>query len=107
MKIEQLQKILENESGVRLDSEPAAMRLGAWSSYLVGDELDLTIQIELGHEAVAIARVRRITLGADLVVIETHKSERIYLGADAGIRALKFMASDTSKKAAAGFAGLR
>lgn len=108
MKTELLQKVLENESGVRLDNDSTTTgRLGAHGSYVVGDDVDLTVHLEIGHEAVSIARVRRVTLGADLLVFETHKNERVYVASDPGIRAIKFTPSEHSKKASTGFAGLR
>jgi hypothetical protein len=108
MKTELLQKVLENEPGVKLDNDSAATgRLGARGSYVVSDEVDLTVHLEIGHEAVSVARVRRVTLGSDLLVFETHKNERVYVASDPGIRAAKFTPSDSGKKASTGFAGLR
>ncbi len=97
MKTELLQKVLEGETGVRVDGK----------SYAIGDELDLSIHIEMGHEAMAIPRVRKITVAADVLVLETHKNERIYIGADTGIKALKFAPNEAGRKASTGFAGQR
>ena len=98
MKTELLQKVLEGETGVRLDNK---------TSYIIGDELDLTVHIEMGHEALSIPRVRRITIAAELLVFETHKNERIYIGGDTGVRALKFAPNEAGRKASTGFAGQR
>jgi hypothetical protein len=98
MKTELLQKVLESETGVRLEGK---------NSYHVGDELDLTIHIEMGHEALAIGRVRKVTLSPELLIFETHKNERFYIGSDTGVRALKFAPNDSGKKASTGFAGQR
>ncbi len=98
MKTELLQKVLESETGVRLEGK---------ANYLIGDELDLTIHIEMGHEAMSIPRVRRVHIAADLLLVETHKNERIYIGSDTGVRALKFAPNDSGKKASTGFAGQR
>lgn len=115
MKTELLQKVLENEPAVRLDRDGhdgSAARAGGsgrlgGGSYVVGDEVDLTVHLEIGHEAVSVARVRRVTLAAELLVFETHKNERVYVAAEPGIRALKFTPSDAGKKASTGFAALR
>jgi hypothetical protein len=113
MKTELLQKVLEHEPGVRLDLDrggeghAGSGQLGARGSYVIGDEVDLTVHLEIGHEAVSVARVRRVTLTAELLVFETHKNERVYVAADPGIRALKFTPSDAGKKASTGFAALR
>lgn len=98
MKTELLQKVLESEAGVRPEGK---------GCYLVGEELDLTVHIEMGHEALSIARVRRITTASELLIFETHKNERFYVGGDPGVRALKFAPNEAGKKASTGFAGLR
>ena len=101
MKTELLQKVLESEAGVRREDK---------GSYLIGDELDLTVHIEMGHEAVSIVRVRRVTIAAavaPLLLFETHKNERIYISGDTGVRALKFAPNESGKKASTGFAGIR
>lgn len=102
MKTELLQKVLESEAGVRHEDK---------GSYLVGDELDLTVHLEVGHEAMSISRVRRITISsvgiAPLLLFETHKNERIYLSGETGVRALKFAPNESGRKPSTGFAGLR
>jgi hypothetical protein len=98
MKTELLQKVLESEPGVRLEGK---------SNYLVGDDVDLTIHIEMGHEALSIARVRRVNISSEVLLFETHKNERFYVGGDTGVRALKFAPNDSGKKASTGFAGQR
>lgn len=102
MKTELIQKVLESESGVRQSDK---------GCYLVGDELDLTVHIEMGHEAMSVSRVRRLTLSADaalpLLILETHKNERIYLSSDTGVRALKFAPNESGRKPSTGFAGIR
>jgi hypothetical protein len=97
MKTELLQKVLEGETGVRVDGK----------SFAIGDELDLTIHIEMGHEALSIPRVRKVTINADVLVVETHKNERIYIGSDTGVKALKFAPNEAGRKASTGFAGQR
>lgn len=67
----------------------------------------MTIHIEMGHEALSIPRVRKVTIAAELLVFETHKNERFYVGGDTGVRALKFAPNDSGKKASTGFAGQR
>lgn len=102
MKTELIQKVLESESGVRQSDK---------GNYLVGDELDLTVHIEVGHEALSVSRVRRLTISTDallpLLVLETHKNERIYLSGDTGVRALKFAPNESGRKPSTGFAGIR
>ena len=98
MKTELLQKVLEGETGVKAEGK---------TSYVIGEELDLTIHIEMGHEALSIPRVRKVTVAADVLIFETHKNERIYIGGDTGVKALKFAPNEAGRKASTGFAGQR
>jgi hypothetical protein len=98
MKTELVQKVLEGETGVRKEGK---------ASYVIGDDLDLTVHVEMGHEAMSIPRVRKVTVSEELLVFETHKNERIYIVGDKGVRALKFAPNENSRKASTGFAGQR
>jgi hypothetical protein len=98
MKIELLQQILEGEKGVKREGK---------GTYLIGEEADLTIYLDLGHEALQVARVRRLTIQADLLTLETHKGERFYFGPDTPPRGLRFTESDSGKARGAGFSPLK
>ena len=95
MKIELLQQVLEGEKCVKRDGKTA---------YVVGDEADLTVIIDMGHEVLSVGRVRRLTVQAELLTLETHKGERVYLGPDSSVRGLKFAESEGGKlRGGAGF----
>lgn len=94
MKIELLQQVLEGEKSVKREGK---------TGFIVGDEVDLTVIVDMGHEVMSIARVRRLALQAELLTLETHKGERVYLGPDASVRGLKFAESEGGKIRGAGF----
>lgn len=96
MKTEQIQKVLDGEAGVKSESKGA---------YLVGDEVELTVLLEMGQEPLSVARVRRLTMQGELLTIETHKGERVYTSAP--VRALKFSTSDANKLRSTGFTASR
>ena len=97
MKTDLLNKIFGAEQGVRRDGD----------GYLIGDELELSVLLDMGHEALQVAKVRRVTIQSDLLVLETHKGERVYAAAQGGVRALKFSPSDGGKSRGTGFTALR
>lgn len=95
MKIELLQQVLEGEKCVKREGK---------GGYVVGEEADLTVIVDMGHEVMSVARVRRLTVQADLLTMETHKGERVYLGPDAAVRGLKFAEAEGGKlRGGAGF----
>lgn len=96
MKPEQVQKVLEGESGVKAEGKGA---------YLVGDDVDLTVLLAMGQEPMSVARVKRLSVNADLVTIETHKGERVYTSAP--VLGIKLSISDAHKARGAGFTALR
>lgn len=98
MKTDLIQKVLESETGVRNEGK---------GCYTVGDDVELTILIEMGTEGMSIQRVRKVVIKPDLLQIETHKGERVYLSADTSVRAIKFGPSDAGKSRSTGFAALR
>lgn len=93
MKPELLNKIFAAETSVRRDGE----------SYLIGDDVELTVLLDMGHEALQVAKVRRVTIQPELLVLETQKGERVYAASQGGVRAIKFAASDASKARGTGF----
>lgn len=97
MRTEQIEKVLQSETGVK--------KTGA--GYEIGDELELSVILAVGNEALTVQRVRKISVSAELLVIETHKGERVYLGGQDEVRALKFGAVDAQKLRGAGFTALR
>lgn len=96
MKTEQLQQVLEGETGVRAESKGV---------YTISDELDLTLLLDMGHEPMSLPRVRKLSIKGDLLTIETHKGERVYT--TAAVRGLKFGASDAGKARGTGFTATR
>ena len=99
MKKDLIQKVLESEPAVKAEGKGA---------YLVSDEVELTIILDVGgQEALAVQRVKRVTLSAEALLIETHKGERLYTDGALGIRALKFSPQDAGKSRGAGFTALR
>jgi hypothetical protein len=96
MKTEQVQKVLEGESGVKSETK---------GTYVVADDVDLTVLLDMGQEPLSVARVRKLTLAGDLVTLETHKGDRVHTSA--AIRALKISQSDPSKMRGAGFTAQR
>lgn len=96
MKIEQVQKVLENEPGVKAEGKGV---------YVVGDEAELSVLLDIGQEPLSVGRVRRLTIQPDLLTLETSKGERVYTSAP--VRALKLSLSDTGKSRGAGFTAPR
>ena len=95
MKIELLQQVLEGEKSVKREGKTA---------FIVGEEADLTVIVDMGHEVMSVGRVRRLSIQPDLLTLETHKGERVYLGPDAAVRGLKFAESEGGKlRGGAGF----
>jgi hypothetical protein len=60
-----------------------------------------------GQEALAVPKVKRVTIAAETLLLETHKGERIYVDAAAGFRALKFSPQDANRSRGTGFAANR
>ncbi|HMU37821.1 MAG TPA: hypothetical protein PKE31_02295 [Pseudomonadota bacterium] len=99
MKQELVQKVLENEASVQASEKGA---------YIVGEEVELTVLLEgFGQEPLAVPKVKKIVLGTDMLLLETHKGERIYTDAATGVRALKFSPQDANKSRGTGFAAHR
>ena len=99
MKKDLIQKVLESESAVKAEGK---------GGFLVSDDVELTIIIDVGgQEALAIQKVKRVTLSAETLQIETHKGERLYTDAALGIRALMFSPQEAGKSRGAGFTALR
>lgn len=96
MKTDLVQQILDTERGVKQEEKGV---------YVLGDEVELTVLLDLGHESLTVNRVRKLNLQAELVVLETHKGERLYLGPDTPVRGLKFAESESGsgKLRGAGF----
>lgn len=96
MKNEQVQKVLDGEAGVKAEGK---------GNYTVSDEVDLTVLLDMGQEPLSVGRVRKLSLQADLVTIETHKGDRVYTSAQ--VRALKISQPDAGKLRGAGFTATR
>lgn len=96
MKKELIQKVLEGESAVKAEGKGV---------FTVSDEVELTVILDVGgQEPLAVPKVKRVTLGAESLLIETHKGDRIYTDGAVGIRALKFSPQDSNKSRGTGFA---
>ena len=93
MKPEQVQKVLDSEAGVRAESKGV---------YLIGEEVEVTVLLALGQEPLSIGRVKRLSITADLVTIETQKGERFYTSAQ--LSGLKIAQPDLNKPRGTGFA---
>lgn len=94
MKIELMQEALATEKGVRAEGKGV---------YVVNDEMEMTVYLDVGHESMSISRVRRLTMKADLLLFETHKGERFYIGADTPVRGMRFAEAESAKLRGAGF----
>ena len=92
MKTEQLQKILDGEGSVKAEGKGV---------YLVGDDLDLTVMLDMGQEPLSVGRIKRLVLTPELMTLETHKGDRIFTSVN--VRALKLSPSDAMKPRGAGF----
>jgi hypothetical protein len=96
MKIEQVQKALEGESGVKSEGK---------GTYVIADEVELTVLLDMGQEPLSVGRIRRLVIQPDLLTLETQKGERVYTSAP--VRALKLSVSDPGKLRGAGFTSPR
>ena len=83
MKLDLITRILEGIPGVRKDG----------GSYLIAEEADVSLYLGAPSELLTLPRVARITPSADLVIIETHKSERYFFAVDTVI-GIKFGAGE-------------
>lgn len=95
MKMELFQQVIESEQSLRRDGK---------GIYLVGEEIELTVILEVGHEALQVGRVKKISLGGEVLTLETHKGERYYFGPDTPVRGLRINESEGHKLRSAGFA---
>ena len=69
MKKELIQKVLEGESAVKAEGKGV---------FAVSDEVELTVILDVGgQEPLAVPKVKRVMLGAESLLIETHKVDRI------------------------------
>ena len=93
MKTDLLNKILGAEASVRREGD----------SFMIGDDVELTVLLDMGHEALQIAKVRRVTTNADYFLFETQKGERVYAAAQGGVKALKLSPTDAGKSRGTGF----
>lgn len=94
MKTELLEKILRTERNIQ---KPSA------GVFLFGDEWEVTMIFDLGHETLTIPRTRQITIQPELLIVDTFKGERFYVGPDAPLRGIKFAETEAGKKRGAGF----
>jgi hypothetical protein len=96
MKTEQVQKVLDAESGIKAEGKGV---------YVVSDDVELTVLLDMGQEPMSVPRVRRLVMQQDLLTLETIKNERIYTTAP--VRALKLNNPDAGKSRGAGFTAIR
>lgn len=68
MKLELLARIFDTLPGVRKEG----------TSFLVPDQVEVSVFVGLSSEVVTVTRVARAETAADLLTLETHKSERFY-----------------------------
>lgn len=98
MKSELLQQVLEAERSVKCEA-----RKDGRAEYLVSEEAEMTLMLDMGHEVLSVARIRKVLVRPELLVLETHKGERVYVGPDAAVRAIKFADSTSNPIRSAGF----
>lgn len=94
MKIELLQQVLEAEKGVKREGKGV---------YTIGEEVEMTVLLDMGQEVMSVARVRKVTSQPELLILETYKSERIYIGPDTAVRGIKFTQVEGHKLRGTGF----
>ena len=92
-KLELITRILDGVPGVRKEG-------GAW---LLAEHPEVSIYIGMPSEVLTVPRVARVTSGADLTTIETHKGE-VFLFATDLIAGAKFAAGEgRAARTSAGF----
>lgn len=94
MKIDLLHQVLEMEKAVKREAKGV---------YTIGEDVELTVLLEMGQEVMSVPKVRRITSQAEMLILETLKGERYYVGPDTGVRGLKFAEQENNKLRGAGF----
>lgn len=94
MKTELLEKILQTEKSIQ---KPGS------GVFAFGDEWEVTMLFQMGDEVLSIPRTRQITLQPELLIVDTFKGERFYLGPDTPLRGIKFAETEAGKKRGAGF----
>jgi hypothetical protein len=85
-------KILDGAHGVKKDG----------AAYLIPEEMDATLYVALGEEVLQVARVARVETATDVVLIVSHKGERLYFPPEQLV-GLKLGAEAKGPKPAAGF----
>lgn len=98
MKIELLQQVLEGEKAVKVEGGKGERR-----EFSVSEEAELTLMLDMGHEVLSVARIKKVLMRPDLLLLETHKGERVYLGPDTPVRAIKFADVTNNSIRSAGF----
>ena len=79
MKVESISRILEAVPGVRAEG----------ATWTIPEELELSVYLAMPSEMITIARVAKISSGADVLTIETVKGERFFFPPEfvAGLKA--------------------
>mgnify|MGYP000308260441 CR=1 FL=1 len=98
MKSELLQQVLEGERAVKCETKKDGR-----AEFLVSEEAEMTLMLDMGHEVLSVARIKKVLVKPDLLVLETHKGERVYVGGDTVVRAVKFADNVSNAIRSAGF----
>jgi hypothetical protein len=84
-----------------LESLPGAKKEG--TGYALPEDLDATAFINLGQEAMQIARISRIEASTELVTLFTHKGERFFFPPDQLVGMKCGASTAKSPRSSAGF----
>ncbi len=85
-------KVLDGIQGVKKDG----------ATYVVPEELDLTLFISMGQEVLQVARASRVETGGETVTIATHKGERFFFPPD-HVVGLRVGVEQKTARSSAGF----
>ena len=96
MKLELLNQVFGGIAGVRKDG----------ASFLFAEETDVSVYVGFPAEVLTLARIAKVTLSAELIAIETHKSDKFFF-APQDVVGVKTSQSEASKVARGGGAGFR
>ena len=95
MKLELLSEIVNGIPGVKKDGAAA----------LIPDDNDFALYVGLAAEVLTIARLAKITLGAEVISLETHKGEKYFFAPQdvVGARLLPAKDGGAGGRSSAGF----
>jgi hypothetical protein len=89
----QLSKVLDSATGVKKDG----------AAYILSEELDANVFVALGQEILQIPKLGRVEVGADALVLITHKGDRFFCMPDQVVGLRLGGPESKNKHASAGF----